>query len=174
MFFGLQSKFNQDQNDSLCYPDFEPQITHTNIMSGKRNDDIILSYPYESMDPFVDLIKRSAADPQVVSIKITIYRLAKNAKLIEHLCTAAENGKEVLVIIELRARFDEQNNIDWSERLEQAGCNIIYGLDDYKIHSKVCLITKKNVNGEMKYITQIGTGNYNEKKQPNCIPIFHL
>lgn len=160
--FGLQSKFNQDQNDSLCYPDFEPQITHTNIMSGKRNDDIILSYPYESMDPFVDLIKRSAADPQVVSIKITIYRLAKNAKLIEHLCTAAENGKEVLVIIELRARFDEQNNIDWSERLEQAGCNIIYGLDDYKIHSKVCLITK-NVNGEMKYITQIGTGNYNEK-----------
>ena len=92
------------------------------------------------MDPFVNMIKRSASDPDVVSIKITIYRLAKNAKLIEHLCTAAENGKEVLVLIELRARFDEQNNIDWSERLEQAGCKIVYGLENYKVHSKVCLL----------------------------------
>lgn len=160
--FGLQSKFTDEQSSRLCYPEFEPQHTHGEIMTGETNKDIILSYPYESMDPFVNMIKRSASDPYVVSIKITIYRLAKNAKLIEHLCTAAENGKEVLVLIELRARFDEQNNIDWSERLEQAGCKIIYGLEDYKVHSKVCLITK-NVGGEMSYITQIGTGNYNEK-----------
>ena len=121
-----------------------------------------MSYPYESMEPFLNMLKRAAADPDVVSIKITIYRLAKNAKIIEHLCAAAENGKEVLVLIELRARFDEQNNIDWSERLEQAGCTIIYGLENYKVHSKVCLITM-NSGGETKYITQIGTGNYNEK-----------
>lgn len=160
--FGLQAHFDEEQNKSLCYKKFEPQITHNEIMTGKNNKDIILSYPYESMDPFVSLIKRSASDPEVVSIKITIYRLAKNAKLIEHLCAAAENGKEVLVLIELRARFDEQNNIDWSERLEQAGCTIIYGLENYKVHSKVCLITK-NIDGETGYITQIGTGNYNEK-----------
>ncbi len=160
--FGLQAHFDEEQNNSLCYKDFEPQITHNEIMTGRNNKDIILSFPYESMDPFVNLIKRSANDPEVVSIKITIYRLAKNAKLIEHLCAAAENGKEVLVLIELRARFDEQNNIDWSERLEQAGCTIIYGLENYKVHSKVCLITK-NIDGETEYITQIGTGNYNEK-----------
>ena len=160
--FGLQSKFNEEQTAQLCYPEFEPQHTHSEIMTGTNCDDVILSYPYESMDPFVDLIKRSASDPDVISIKITIYRLAKNAKLIEHLCTAAENGKEVLALFELRARFDEQNNIDWSERLEQAGCRIVYGLDDYKVHSKVCLITK-NINGKTHYTTQIGTGNYNEK-----------
>lgn len=160
--FGMQPKLSEEQVKKLCYPDFKPQLTHTQIMDGENDEDIILSYPYESMDPFVNMIKRSASDPDVVSIKITIYRLAKNAKLIEHLCTAAENGKEVLVLIELRARFDEQNNIDWSERLEQAGCKIVYGLENYKVHSKVCLITK-NVGGEVSYITQIGTGNYNEK-----------
>lgn len=160
--FGLRTKFSDEQNAQLCYSEFQPQHTHDEIMVGSDCDDVILSYPYESMDPFVNLIKRSATDPDVLSIKITIYRLAKNAKLIEHLCAAAENGKEVLALFELRARFDEQNNIDWSERLEQAGCKIVYGLDDYKVHSKVCLITK-NIDGETHYTTQIGTGNYNEK-----------
>lgn len=160
--FGLRTKFSDEQNAQLCYSEFQPQHTHDEIMVGADCDDVILSYPYESMDPFVNLIKRSATDPDVLSIKITIYRLAKNAKLIEHLCAAAENGKEVLALFELRARFDEQNNIDWSERLEQAGCKIVYGLDDYKVHSKVCLITK-NIDGETHYTTQIGTGNYNEK-----------
>ncbi len=160
--FGLEDRFSPEQRAALCYAEFEPQLTRGDIMTGEDDEDVLLSYPYESMEPFLNMLKRAAADPDVVSIKITIYRLAKNAKIIEHLCAAAENGKEVLVLIELRARFDEQNNIDWSERLEQAGCTIIYGLENYKVHSKVCLITM-NSGGETKYITQIGTGNYNEK-----------
>ena len=121
-----------------------------------------MSYPYESMEPFLRLIKEASSDPNVLTIKITIYRLAKKARLVEDLCAAAENGKEVTVLIELRARFDEQNNIDWSERLEEAGCRVIYGFEGYKVHSKICLITYRNRN-EIHYITQIGTGNYNEK-----------
>ncbi len=160
--FGLEDRFSPEQRAALCYAEFEPQLTRGDIMTGENDEDVLLSYPYESMEPFLNMLKRAAADPDVVSIKITIYRLAKNAKIIEHLCAAAENGKEVLVLIELRARFDEQNNIDWSERLEQAGCTIIYGLENYKVHSKVCLITM-NSGGETEYITQIGTGNYNEK-----------
>lgn len=108
------------------------------------------------------LIKEASVNPDVMTIKITIYRLAKKARLVEYLCAAAENGKEVTVLIELRARFDEQNNIDWSERLEEAGCRVIYGFDGYKVHSKICLITYRS-RGEIQYITQIGTGNYNEK-----------
>ena len=108
------------------------------------------------------LLKEASQDPSVVSVKITIYRLASQAKLVEYLCQAAENGKDVTVIIELRARFDEQNNIDWSEHLEDAGCTVIYGVEDYKVHSKVCLITMRDKGG-IHYITQIGTGNYNEK-----------
>lgn len=160
--FNLQPRFSEQQTKNLCYPAFEPQLTRGDIMTGNDDEDVLLSYPYESMEPFLNMLKRAAFDPEVVSIKITIYRLAKNAKIIEHLCAAAENGKDVLVLIELRARFDEQNNIDWSERLEQAGCTIVYGLENYKVHSKVCLITK-NSGGETRYITQIGTGNYNEK-----------
>lgn len=114
------------------------------------------------MDPFLKLIKDASTDPNVMTIKITIYRLAKKARLVEYLCAAAENGKEVTVLIELRARFDEQNNIDWSERLEDAGCRVIYGFDGYKVHSKICLITYRNRN-DIQYITQVGTGNYNEK-----------
>lgn len=114
------------------------------------------------MDPFLRLIKEAAEDKDVISIKITIYRLARKAKLIEYLTTAAENGKEVTVLMELRARFDEQNNIDWSETLEESGCNVIYGFENFKVHSKICLITKKN-NDKIEYITQVGTGNYNEK-----------
>ena len=108
------------------------------------------------------MIKEAAYDPTVLTIRITIYRLAKKARLVEYLCAAAENGKEVTVLIELRARFDEQNNIDWSERLEEAGCRVIYGFEGYKVHSKICLITYRNRNN-IEYITQVGTGNYNEK-----------
>ncbi len=109
--------------------------------------------------------------PPVLSVRITIYRLASKAKLVEYLCAAAENGKDVTVLIELRARFDEQNNIDWSERLEEAGCKIIYGFEDYKVHSKICLITRRE-RGGVRYITQVGTGNYNEKNRPSVYRCF--
>lgn len=132
------------------------------IISQAGRKDILLSYPYESMEPFLRLIREASADSSVVSVKITIYRLAQKAKLIEYLCNAAENGKEVVVLIELRARFDEQNNIDWSERLEEAGCRLVYGFGEYKVHSKVCLIMRRS-HGDYMYITQVGTGNYNEK-----------
>ena len=124
--------------------------------------DILLFYPYQSIQPFLDLLKQSAKDPEVTSIKITIYRLARNSAIAKALCEAAENGKEVTVLMELRARFDEQNNIDWSRELEEAGCRIIYGPENCKCHAKVCLITRREKNG-FSYITQIGTGNYNEK-----------
>lgn len=106
----------------------------------------MLSYPYESMEPFLKLIKEASVDPNVMTIKITIYRLAKKTRLVEYLRVVAENGKEVTVLIGLRARFDEQNNIDWSERLEEAGCRVIYGFEGYKVHSKICLITYRNRN----------------------------
>ena len=124
--------------------------------------DVLLFYPYQSIQPFLDLLKQSAKDPLVTSIKITIYRLARNSAIAKALCEAAENGKEVTVLMELRARFDEQNNIDWSRELEEAGCRIIYGPDNCKCHAKVCLITRREKSG-FSYITQIGTGNYNEK-----------
>lgn len=124
--------------------------------------DIILSYPYESMDPMIRLLDEAATDPSVASIKITLYRIAKDSKIAKSLIKASENGKEVIVLMELRARFDEDNNIFWSSRLEEAGCKIIYGFDRYKCHSKVCLITRYE-NDEISYITQIATGNYNEK-----------
>lgn len=127
----------------------------------KRND-ILLSYPYESMRPFLRLLQEAACDSSVVSIKMTLYRVAKYSKVVEALIEAAENGKEVVVLVELRARFDEENNIEWSKRLEEAGCRIIYGLNHIKVHSKLCLITRKTENS-IEYITQIGTGNYNEK-----------
>lgn len=124
--------------------------------------DILLSYPYESIQPFLRLLNEAGEDPEVVSIKMTLYRVAKYSKVIEALIKAAENGKEVVVLVELRARFDEENNIEWSRRLEEAGCRIIYGLDGLKVHSKLCLITRKTKK-KIQYITQIGTGNYNEK-----------
>lgn len=126
--------------------------------------DIMLHYPYEKMDPFLKLVKEAAEDPNTISIKITIYRLANKAKLVDYLCRAAENGVEVTTLIELRARFDELNNIDWSEHLEEAGCRVLYGPEGYKVHSKICLITRR-VGGKIQYITQIGTGNYNEKTE---------
>ncbi len=132
------------------------------LLKAALQRDILLSYPYESMEPFLQMIREAANDPAVLSIRITIYRLASKAKLVEYLCAAAENGKDVTALIELRARFDEQNNIDWSERMEEAGCKIIYGFEDYKVHSKICLITRRE-RGAVRHITQVGTGNYNEK-----------
>lgn len=124
--------------------------------------DILLSYPFESMKPFIKMLEEAACDEKVVSIKMTLYRVAERSKIIDTLVEAAENGKEVVVLVELRARFDEANNIEMSKRLEEAGCQILYGLGEYKVHSKLCLITRKSNNGST-YITQIGTGNYNEK-----------
>ena len=124
--------------------------------------DILLSYPYESIKPFLSMLHEAAIDPKVVSIRMTLYRLAKDSKVVEALVEAAENGKQVDVLVELKARFDEENNIEWSRRLEDAGCHVIYGLDGLKVHSKLCLITRKE-EGRIEYITQIGTGNYNEK-----------
>ena len=164
--FAVAEKVPESMKRSLIYPPFHPQearmVTDGSIMKQVKKKDIMLSYPYESMEPFLKLIKEASVDPNVMTIKITIYRLAKKTRLVEYLCAAAENGKEVTVLIELRARFDEQNNIDWSERLEEAGCRVIYGFEGYKVHSKICLITYRNRN-EIQYITQIGTGNYNEK-----------
>lgn len=124
--------------------------------------DKLLFYPYESMKPFIRLLKEAGNDTRVVSIKMTLYRVARNSQIVEALIDAAENGKEVVVLVELRARFDEENNIEWSQRLEDAGCRLIYGLDHIKVHSKLCQITYMSEEG-IRYVTQIGTGNYNEK-----------
>lgn len=164
--FSIIGKLPTSMKRSLIEVPFIPQpaqmAQNTDVMKQVKRKDILLSYPYETMEPFLQLIKEASYDPNVMTIKITIYRLAKQTRLVEYLCAAAENGKEVTVLIELRARFDEQNNIDWSERLEEAGCRVIYGFEGYKVHSKICLITYRNRN-EIQYITQIGTGNYNEK-----------
>lgn len=132
------------------------------ILEQIKEKDKLLSYPYESINPFLNMLHEAANDKDVVSIKMTLYRVAKQSKVVEALIEAAENGKEVLVLVELKARFDEENNIEWSRRLEDAGCRVIYGLDGYKVHSKLCLITKKTEE-QIEYYTQIGTGNYNEK-----------
>lgn len=132
------------------------------ILDQIKEKDKLLSYPYESINPFLNMLHEAASDKDVVSIKMTLYRVAKQSKVVEALIEAAENGKEVLVLVELKARFDEENNIGWSRLLEDAGCRVIYGLDGYKVHSKLCLITKKT-DEQIEYYTQIGTGNYNEK-----------
>lgn len=132
------------------------------MMEQIKERDRLLFYPYESIKPFIRLLNEAASSPEVVSIKMTLYRVANDSKIIEALINAAENGKEVVVMVELRARFDEENNIGWSRRLEEAGCRIVYGLDKLKVHSKLCVITRRT-NDAISYITQIGTGNYNEK-----------
>ena len=132
------------------------------ILQQIREKDKLLSFPFESMKPFLDFLQEAACDPAVVSIKMTLYRVARHSKIVEALIEAAENGKNVLVLVELKARFDEENNIEWSRRLEEAGCQVIYGLEGYKVHSKLCLITRRE-NGHTEYFTQVGTGNYNEK-----------
>lgn len=160
------------QNDLRNFPElfYERRVPQysTELVAGVPvidqvlQEDKILSYPYESMKPFLRMLHEAALDPKVVSIKMTLYRLAKDSKVIEALVEAAENGKQVDVLVELKARFDEENNIAWSRYLEEAGCHVIYGLDGLKVHSKLCLITRKGEQG-IEYITQIGTGNYNEK-----------
>ena len=155
------------RNTELFYEKRVPQKSPEfkdgqSILQQITQEDKLLSYPYDSIRPFLKILTEAAEDDSVISIKMTLYRLAKQSKVIEALCEAAENGKEVVVLVELRARFDEENNIRWSRMLEEAGCQIIYGLEHYKVHSKLCLITRRGENG-IQYITQIGTGNYNEK-----------
>ncbi len=157
----------ESKEPTLCFARFNPQLS-CNIIKNEpminqiMKKDILLHYPYETIKPFLTLLNEAASDPSVVSIKITLYRVASNSKVVEALIAAAENGKDVFVLVELRARFDEENNIGWAERLEQAGCNVIYGPENLKVHSKLLLITRKT-SGKVQYITQIGTGNYNEK-----------
>ena len=163
--FGLQDVLRQ--RSELFYERRIPQkspafVPGQPILAQIREKDKLLSYPYESMKPFLEMLTEAANDDSVVSIKMTLYRVAKQSKVVEALCEAAENGKDVLVLVELKARFDEENNIEWSRRLEEAGCSVIYGLDGYKVHSKLCLITRMEETG-VAYYTQIGTGNYNEK-----------
>ena len=155
------------RNTELFYEKRVPQKSPEfkdgqSILQQITQEDKLLSYPYDSIRPFLKMLTEAAEDDSVISIKMTLYRLAKQSKVIEALCEAAENGKEVVVLVELRARFDEENNIRWSRMLEEAVCQIIYGLEHYKVHSKLCLITRRGENG-IQYITQIGTGNYNEK-----------
>ena len=165
--FSLGEHLPEKKRAFLSDAPFTPQqpamlSASQSLLKAALQRDILLSYPYESMEPFLQMIREAANDPAVLAIRITIYRLASKAKLVEYLCAAAENGKDVTALIELRARFDEQNNIDWSERMEEAGCKIIYGFEDYKVHSKICLITRRE-RGAVRHITQVGTGNYNEK-----------
>ena len=165
--FSLDEHLPEKKRAFLSDAPFTPQqpamlSAGQSLLKAALQRDILLSYPYESMEPFLQMIREAANDPAVLAIRITIYRLASKAKLVEYLCAAAENGKDVTALIELRARFDEQNNIDWSERMEEAGCKIIYGFEDYKVHSKICLITRRE-RGAVRHITQVGTGNYNEK-----------
>ncbi|WP_068455347.1 polyphosphate kinase 1 [Aedoeadaptatus pacaensis] len=165
--FGLVDELAPIMGPESVDPPFEPKMSryvdeHKPMMARVEAGDILLSYPYESMDPIIRLLDEAAKDPDVVSIKITLYRIAKNSMVAEKLMEAAENGKDVLVLMELRARFDEENNILWSANLEKAGCRVIYGFNKFKCHSKVLLITRV-VGGKPKYMAQIATGNYNEK-----------
>ena len=162
----LPSFLGQDLMDKYSNSPYEPRLTrmldhNAPLMPQIEDHDVFMAYPYESMSPFIQLLKEASTDPRVFSIKITIYRLASNSQLIKYLLRAAEEGKEVTAIMELRARFDEENNIDYSEDLIKGGVNVMYGIENYKVHSKVCLISYRD-SGETKYITHIGTGNYNE------------
>lgn len=164
--FALRDKL-EDSHPELFYKPAKPQDSpdiskNEKIIPQILDHDIMLSYPYESIKPFIGLLNEAAEDKDVISIKITLYRVASNSKIVEALINAAENGKEVFVLVELRARFDEENNIGWSKMLEKAGCHVMYGPKDLKVHSKLLLITRKS-GDELRYITQIGTGNYNEK-----------
>ncbi len=167
MSFLFQIQDSLREKRSLFYERRVPQLPagiseDVPMMQQIEEKDRFLSFPYESMKPFIRLLKEAGKDKNVVSIRMTLYRVAKNSQIVEALIEAAENGKEVVVLVELRARFDEENNIEWSRRLEEAGCRIIYGIDRIKVHSKLCLITYKKKDS-VHYITQVGTGNYNEK-----------
>ena len=163
-FFKLTARMESDGHPELFYTPARPMLPPQDydLAAEVEKHDVLLSYPYQSIRPFIAMLKKAAQDPDVISIKMTLYRMARESQIVQALVEAAENGKEVVALVELRARFDEQNNIDWSKHLEEAGCTVIYGFDDYKVHSKLTLITKKSAHG-YSYITQIGTGNYNEK-----------
>ena len=163
--FELQDRLRQKSD--LFYPKRIPQksaqfTSEKSILAQIKEEDKLLSFPYDSIKPFLNMLHEAATDSDVISIKMTLYRVAKNSEVVNALIEAAENGKDVLVLVELKARFDEENNIEWSRRLEAAGCTVIYGLNGFKVHSKLCLITKKTGRNP-EYYTQIGTGNYNEK-----------
>lgn len=163
--FTLQNTMRDHQE--WYYPKYSPRLSREirkeeNILSQVERQDILLSYPYESMKNFIGFLQAAAVDKMVRSIKITLYRMANHSQIVETLCEAAENGKEVLALVELRARFDEAANIEMSRRLEDAGCQVIYGLPAYKVHSKLCLVTRQTEEG-VSFLTQVGTGNYNEK-----------
>lgn len=165
--FRLIGELPKEISQRLLYPDHQPRYVadlrrDQSMISQIQKRDRLLFYPYDSVEPFLKLLNEAADNPSVLSIKITIYRLASSSKIAQALCRAAENGKEVLVLMELRARFDEENNLAWSKMLEESGCQVIYGAEGFKCHSKICLITLRAHN-KTSYITQIGTGNYNEK-----------
>lgn len=165
--FAIQSYLKNTNAGELFYPRRTPRPTpqlndKESLIPQILEKDVLLSYPFESMKPFINLLYEAAEDESVVSIKMTLYRLANKSQIVDALVEAAENGKEVVVLVELRARFDEENNIEYSRKLDEAGCRVIYGLNGYKVHSKLCLISRKTEQG-VSYVTQIGTGNYNEK-----------
>lgn len=176
--FGLENLVDEDLKEALTYPSYTPKLNPSlnykqSIFAQVQKKDVLLHYPYDAMEPFLQLIKEAANDPKTVSIKITIYRLASRARLVDYLCQAAENGKEVDVLIELKARFDEQNNIDYSEKLEDAGCNVIYGFEKYKVHSKACLVTKM-VNGKAEHVALLATGNFNENTAKSYTDLAYM
>ena len=165
--FVIQNYLKETHKDNLFYERRTPRMSASideklPMMGQIEKKDVLLSYPYESIKPFITLLNEAAKDENVVSIKMTLYRLANKSQIVDALVEACENGKEVVVLVELRARFDEESNINYSKILEEAGCRVIYGLSGYKVHSKLCQIARKTDNG-ISYITQIGTGNYNEK-----------
>ncbi len=165
--FILENLIETPLKDELVFSEFKPKENLELNRNGNIADlifkrDLLLFYPFESMKPFLNLLKQAAEDDRVQSIKITLYRISKDSKLANYLITAAENGKDVTILMELRARFDEENNIEWAQKFQEAGCTVIYGADKHKVHSKICQITYKEDDG-FKYITQVGTGNYNEK-----------
>lgn len=165
-FYDIIDEIPEEIREKYTYGKYVPAkasmfLPGVSVIRQIQQKDRLLFFPYESIDPFLQLLKECSEDKDTISIKITIYRLARNAKIVDYLCKAAENGKEVLVLMELRARFDEANNINYSKKLEDAGATVIYGMENYKVHSKICLITRRSHKG-VSYITQIGTGNYNE------------
>ncbi len=165
--FGMQNYLRKQNKDELFYQKRSPRMTvelneKESLIKQVEKKDVLLCYPYENIKSFTNLLHEAAKDESVVSIKMTLYRMADRSQIVDALVEAAENGKEVVVLVELRARFDEENNIEYSRKLEEVGCRVIYGLNGFKVHSKLCLITRKTETGP-SYITQIGTGNYNEK-----------
>ena len=165
--FSIQNYLRNTNQSELFYQRRTPRMTSqlkndAPIMPQIMKKDVLLSYPFESIKSFINMLHEAARDESVVSIKMTLYRLANKSQIVEALVEASENGKEVVVLVELRARFDEESNISYSKVLEEAGCRVIYGLNGFKVHSKLCLISRKTGEG-ISYITQIGTGNYNEK-----------